>query len=467
MLTYYLNPTIKKPLYEQLYEQLKQSIVNGEIKQHEKMPSKRTLSNHLKVSLSTVENAYAQLIVEGYIVSIEKKGYFAHYDQSIVINPPNQIESKTSTIQTKLHSYKYHLHTNHVDAHLFPLSAWIKISKKLLDESPNTLINASDRKGHLPLRVEIKTYLKQYRGMDVSEEQIIMGAGSEVLLSLISDIIGHEACIGVENPGYQKSYHILKQRHQIIPIPLDHEGLNIKKETSDRLDVIHITPSHQFPSGIIMPISRRLEILQWVYQKNNRFIIEDDYDSEFRFTGQPIQALYALDQDQKVIYMNSFSKSLSPTMRLSYMVLPKRLLTLFDQNMIGYHPSISNLTQFVLTHFFKDGMFYKHLNKMKVKYKQKRDEFIKSIKDASFGDDIIIKNADAGLHFILEHKYIDAEVIAKKAKTLMLDVKTIQEHAYEQKCSIQNGLIIGYAHLETLEIPEIVQILEKAMIVDV
>jgi GntR family transcriptional regulator / MocR family aminotransferase len=464
MLTFYLNRESDYPLYEQLYEQLKKTIVDDDLKYGEKMPSKRALANHLKVSLSTIEQAYYQLLAEGYIIAIEKKGYYVHYDQSLIITSKPIPVTALRKSKSNKQSYRYHFKTNLVDETLFPLSTWLKMSKKLLNEDLNELVNQSDPKGLLDLRLEIKSYLKQFRGMDVSEHQIIMGAGSEVLLSLISDLIGHNQLIGIENPGFQKIHHILRNKHRIIPINLDSEGLMINTPEVDRLNVIHITPSHQFPSGIVMPIARRLSCLSWANKKENRYIIEDDYDSEYRFVGQPIKALYALDHQQKVIYLNSFSKSLGPTMRLSYMVLPPMLLKLYEEKMLGYRQTISNITQYTLTYFMKEGWFYKHLNKTKVKYKQKRDELIKALKNSTFGHLIDIKNADAGLHFIITHDKISASTLSQKAKEVGLEVKTLKEHLYQPNAYIQDGLVMGYAHLILTDLNDMIERLEKVWI---
>ncbi|MFU8792898.1 MAG: PLP-dependent aminotransferase family protein [Acholeplasmataceae bacterium] len=462
MLTYYLVRDHTQPLYEQLYEQLKQSIVKEEIKQYEKMPSKRALANHLKVSLSTIELAYQQLLAEGYIYAIEKKGYFVHYDHSQLtplIPLPKKEVIKPSGQQKP---FADHFKTNLVDAHRFPLEQWLKASKKMIDENAEILINQSDSQGIFELRYEIKSYLKQYRGMDVSPDQIIMGAGSEVLLSLISDLIGHQKKIGVENPGYHKINHILRNKHHVIPIPLDKDGMMIDHKNSESLDVIHITPSHQFPSGIVMPIQRRLACLTWANQITERYIIEDDYDSEFRFVGQPIEALYALDRHQKVIYINSFSKSLGPTMRLSYMVLPTHLLKIYQEKMKGYRQTISNLTQYTLSYFMKDGVFYKHLNRMKVKYKQKRDELIKQLKSSTFGHKIDIINADAGLHFILKHHDLAAHDLSLRAKKNGIEIKTLYEHLQVPIKGFEDGLVMGYAHISIGDFPRLIHRLEQA-----
>ena len=462
MLTYYLNPNKDKPLYEQLYDQLKQSIINQELKRLEKMPSKRALANHLKVSLSTIEVAYQQLLTEGYIYSIEKKGYYVNYDHSqmTALNASSKHQPLKSLQPQK--AYMYHFKTNLVDAQLFPLQLWLKASKKLLDEPMDHLINQSDPQGIRELRDEIKSYLKQYRGMDVSSDQIIMGAGSEVLLSLISDLIGHQKIIGVENPGYHKINHILKNKHQVLPIPLDQDGMMIEHQDTKILDVIHITPSHQFPSGIVMPIQRRVACLSWANQREGRYIIEDDYDSEFRFVGQPIEALYVLDTHQKVIYINSFSKSLGPTMRLSYMVLPPSILKIYRQKMQGYRQTISNFTQYTLAYFMKEGIFYKHLNKMKVKYKQKRDELIKQLKASTFGSNIDIINADAGLHFIIKHHTINAHTLSDRAKQAGIEIKTLYQHLQKPIDIIEDGLVMGYAHIALQSLPKHIKRLERA-----
>ena len=315
MLTFNLDPQSHIPLYSQLYSAVRSSIEKGEIAAGERLPSKRELASHLKISVVTVESAYSQLCAEGYIHSKPGSGFYAEKIQSRLASENMDIPHIDKDPPED--NYKYDFGTNRADTAFFPFSSWAKLSREVLNSQSEDLLNSCGPYGTAELRVQIAAYLKSFRGMNVNPKQIVVGAGSEYLTGLIIQLLGRERSYGIENPGYGKIYRIFKQNcMKTVPIAMDGYGADIRN-VFDNTDIFHITPSHHFPLGTIMPVSRRQEILGMVYSENGKYIIEDDYDSEFRFSGKPIPTLQSMDTGERVIYINTFTKTLAPSMRIS------------------------------------------------------------------------------------------------------------------------------------------------------
>lgn len=399
MITLNLDTESKIPLYMQLYSYMKQEMESGNIKCGEKLPSKRALSAHLKISIITVETAYAQLIAEGYITSKPGSGFYA---EDIAKTDKVSSDSEIGEIFQKNLPIKYDFRTNRIDTSDFPFSTWAKLSREVLSEQSADLLNACHHQGTLSLRTEIASYLREFRGMEVDPEQIVVGAGSEYLTGLIIQLLGRDNAYGVENPGYSKIYDIFSANtSRVFPIPMDEKGASAESITGFGINVLHVTPSHHFPLGIVMPVSRRQELLRWAYSREDRYIIEDDYDSEFRYTGRPIPTLQSMDKHGRIIYINTFTKSLAPSMRISYMVLPKQLCGKFTARLGFYSCTVPVFEQLTLAKFMKSRHFDRHINRMKKIYRQRRDILCKKISDCKLGSLVKISGCDAGMHLLL------------------------------------------------------------------
>lgn len=400
-----------EPLYVRIYQQIKKMIHEKKYVEDEKLPSKRKLSQTLKVSPMTVDLAYQQLIAEGYVYSVEKSGYFVASQVDFALIKPKDQE-KEEPVYKKEETFRYEFRTNVVDTSLFPYATWSKLARKVLSDYPSEMLNDVDPKGLYDLRLEISKYLEIYRGMKVDANQIIIGSGSTSLISMLVELLGRNKHYAMENPGYQKIKKLfIGNGVKLSFIDLDYLGLDVKKLESSHAEIIHITPSHQFPSGIIMPIQRRIELLNWANKDENRFIIEDDYDSEFRYSGKPIPALQGLDHQEKIIYMNTFSKTLSPSFRMSYVVLPKKLMNIYHE-LSSYHAcTVPLLEQYILAAFMKQGSFERHINRMKNLYKQKVEIVIHEVNKHK---EFHLANFEAGLHAVLEiyTKMPEAELIS-------------------------------------------------------
>ncbi len=336
------------------------------------------------------------------------------------------------------------LSTNQIDERHFPYKTWTRLSKIVLSED-RVMNDLIDPQGHMQLRVEISKYLVKYRGIIASPNQIIIGSGSQAMAQLLIALLGRHLFYGMEDPGFLKLRHLFElSGANLFPIPLDDKGISMHGIHTSRVDVIHVTPSHQFPTGIIMPISRRIELLNWATQKG-KWIIEDDYDSEFRYIGQPIPALKSLDKQGRVIYMNTFSKSLSPAIKTNYLVLPDDLMSTYNAIKHAIACSVPLFDQFVLMRFMKEGHFDRHLNRMKKVYRQKIDRCIQAFSDLP---EIGIEGSESGLHMIIKMKSLhaihDFQTEMQKQKIYM---PTIQDYAVREleKKAI---FIFGYAHLE-------------------
>ena len=332
MLTYHLDAQSGVPLYEQLYRAVRADIMSGALAGGTRLPSKRQLAANLRVSQITVETAYGQLAAEGYIVSAPRRGYFVQEQ----IAPPPSVHTETvhRTVgkYPRNERYDYDFKTNIVDNGCFPFSTWAHLSRRVLSEYSARLLEATDPRGVLQLRQEIAHYLHDFRGIAVSPENIVVGAGLEYLIGLLIQLLGHGHVYAVENPGYRKLAQIVTQNSAALrPIPLDKSGLRADVLAESDASVVYLTPSHHFPLGTVMPVARRLELLRWAAGKPGRYIIEDDYDSEFRYASRPIPALRELDREGRVIYVNTFSKSLAPGLRIGYLVLPDALMARYRE----------------------------------------------------------------------------------------------------------------------------------------
>nr|MDD6336526.1 PLP-dependent aminotransferase family protein [bacterium] len=388
------------PLYQQLYRYIKDEIESGHIQGGQRLPSKRALSAHLKISIITVETAYAQLVAEGYIVSKPGSGYYAeHFIDNPACDDAGAEEEQPACPPADI---QYDFHTNRIDTSDFPFSTWTKLSREVLSERSEDLLNACPAQGTAALRIQIAAYLKNFRGMEVSPEQIFIGAGSEYLTGLIIQLLGRDNAYGVENPGYNKTYQIFSANtSRVFPIPMDEKGASAEAISGFGINVLHITPSHHFPLGIIMPVSRRQELLRWAYSREGRYIIEDDYDSEFPYTGRPIPTLQSIDRNGRVIYINTFTKSLAPSMRISYMILPPALCQRFHNRLGFYSCTVPVFEQLTLARFMEKGHFDRHINRMKKIYRQRRDLLCQTISEGRLGKIAEISGCDAGMHLLL------------------------------------------------------------------
>ena len=464
MLTYSFASIGSDSLYQHLYKCIKNDILQGILKPGTKIPSKRSFAKNLNISTITIENAYSQLMAEGYIYSIPKKGYFI---SDITNSMDSKVKLKSETIAAAANTSAYFADflsnsTNHAN---FPFSIWAKIMREVISEKSKELMTNPPSGGILELRQSIADYLYEFRGMKVSPKQIIIGAGTEYLYGLLIQLLGHDNSFAVEDPGYKKIAQIyLSNAVKCEFIPIDENGLSIKDLEESKSDIVHISPSHHYPTGIITPISRRYELLGWASKSDSRYIVEDDYDCEFRLLGKPIPALQSIDVMEKVIYMNTFTKSLASTIRISYMVLPAHLLERFYSKLGFYSCTVSNFEQYTLAKFIKDGYFEKHINRMRNFYRSQRDLILQCIKNSPLSSYVTIKEEDSGLHFLMNIKTsLSDDTIIKRAEQEGLRISCLSQYYHNTASNAEHTLIINYSGIESNKIEEAIRRLSKCL----
>lgn len=436
------------PLYEQIYNQIRDDIVDGKLEVGIKLPSKRQLGSFLQVSQTTVESAYDQLAAEGFIVPIPRKGFFVQAIEELSYVQPVQ---PTTPLRTIKEDIAIDFSPGHIDTEHFPFTQWRKYAKEVIDESSKDLLLLGDPHGDLELREEISQYLYHSRGVNCTPEQIIIGSGTEQLLPLIIRILGKDTTFAIEDPGYPLTHYVFShQNRKVIPIPVDSQGMDIKALANEQADVAYVTPSHQFPTAAVLSAPRKIALLNWASAKDNRFIIEDDYDSEFRYTGRPIPALYGMDQGQNVIYISTFSKSLMPSLRIAYTVLPHTLLNRYQDAFIHYVSTVPRLDQHILARFIQAGDFSKHLNRMRTIYKRKLQLLTNVLKE--YQPHVTYSGEETGMHITLSLQTDETEEqLVERAYDAGIRLYSLNNYRSNKKIG-QPSVIIGFGGIHEKEI---------------
>ncbi|WP_456275239.1 MocR-like pyridoxine biosynthesis transcription factor PdxR [Bacillus sp. AK128] len=458
-----LDHSKPEPLYLQLYTYIKQEIHHGRIKPGMKLPSKRKLSNHLSISQHTVETTYMQLLAEGYIESKPRVGLFVvELEEHLSSNIQGDVFPNSRNREERLDEYSVEFSHGKIAVEYFPYTTWRKLTVESLYEEQSQLLSSGDDQGEYVLREEIKKYLYQSRGVSCSADQIIIGAGTQYLISLMTLIIGRDATYSMEDPGFHRTREVFKdQGVDLKPIPLDSNGLDINKLVESKATITYVTPSHQFPTGIIMPITRRMELLKWA-QENKGYIIEDDYDGEFRYKGKPIPSLQGLDHHNRVVYLGTFSKSLIPSIRISYAVLPNDLLTRYHEHFSIYKQTVSRFHQQTLYYFMKKGHWESHLNRMRTIYRRRQKAILTNIEE-NFGNKIKIIGEDSGLHFLVQiNNNMSEDELIQSAKEFKVKVFPTSIYYHELKGDMSPRILMGFGGLSEEKIKEGIQLLKRA-----
>ncbi len=469
-LTIHFDGSNEKHLYLQIYEHIKKEIKEGKLLQNERLPSTRTLAENLQISRSTVENAYEQLSSEGYIESRPYKGYFVCRMEELydfMNSEKKHMLFCEESIQKQEFEIDFSL--NGMEKDSFPFATWKAVYQETLLNHGRDLFALGKPEGEIGLRNTISRYLHPSRGVECDPSQIIIGAGNDYLLLLLDKILKVPQTIAMEQISYKRACQVLSAcGHTIKRVGIDENGINIEELRKANADLAYVMPAHQFPMGIVTPIGRRMELLKWAYEKEDRYIIEDDYDSEFRYKGKPIPALRASDQLDKVIYIGTFSKSIAPAIRISYLVLPEKLLRKYHQNAAFFASTVSRTDQFMLDEFIKRGHFERHLNKMRKVYKTKHDLLLEELK--GFEDLFSISGENAGLHILLHFKgNKKASELQQLAARSGIRVYSLKELTLpEGDIDLANGatILLGYGGLSNLKIKEGVKKLKKAWTVE-
>jgi len=513
MLTYSFENIGHTPLYAHLYRCIRHDIETGVLVPGEKLPSKRALARHLGISTITVEGAYGQLMAEGYCTSQPKRGVYVSNEitkaavawpkieagEDVVTNensatalpsPPLQGTSPRGGGEKNMapplgelsparvtervapsaipDSFLIDFAARSASSETFPFSIWTKHLRRVVADDADALLSRSPGQGVLALRQAIAEHLRRFRGLSVEPAQIVVGAGTEYLYTLLVQFFGRDRRFCVEDPGYGRIRRIYESLGATCLLAgLDGAGVRPQELVRNGAQIVHISPSHHFPTGLIMPISRRYELLGWATGAPDRYIIEDDYDSEFRLTGRPIPTLMGIDALGRVLYMNTFSKSLTPTIRISYLVLPQALVAPFRDRLGFYSCTVSNFEQYTLARFIAEGDFERHIHRMRTLYRKRRETILALLKKSPFADHIEILEQGSGLHFLIKFAGAGSDkIIEKKLAVAGIRMKPLASYYAETTLPPKEAagtFVLDYSAVDEEKMAEAVERMGKAL----
>ena len=407
MLDYNLEQRGGASLYEYVYQQIRDDIVAGRIAAGEHLPSKRAFASHLGISVITIENAYSQLLAEGYICSKPRCGYYACElpEAPVLASAETELDRDSAPAGLNAHDAGGRpeqfapLSPSALEAARLWQSA---LRATLTSEDEREIFSPAPAQGTARLRHAIAHHLRGTRGMNVNPDNIVIGAGAQLLDTMLVQLLGSDKIYAVEDPGYLRLTRIYQAMGcRVCHIPLDGEGVSLSDLLNTGADVLHLMPSHQYPTGLVTSIARRYALLSWAAEQPGRYLIEDDFDCEFRLAGKPISALASIDAAQSVIYTNTFSKSLSSALRLAYMVLPDELMERFRRELGFYASSVSSVDQVALARLLESGDYERHVNRVRVRAREVRDGLAALVRKAFPTGEVSIEHADAGLYCVL------------------------------------------------------------------
>lgn len=459
-LTMTLDSTSKTPMYEQLYRCFATDIRAGALAAGERLPSKRALSAHLGVSLVTVETAYTLLLSEGYIRSRPRSGYYV--SDFVTLTAPAQDTAAPGRAPAPRHSPEkppeIDFSTASVDVSLFPYSSWARLYREAVFAHPE-LLQRGERQGDAALREALCGFLSEYRGVVCAPEQIVVGAGLEYLFVLLLELLPGDAVFGAEDPGYAGFAHAVHAAGRPLRmLPLDAGGLSVRALERSDASVAFITPSHQFPLGLTMPADRRSHLLRWADSAPERYLVEDDYDSEFRYLSRPLPALQGMDGRGHVVYLGTFSRSLAPAIRAAYMVLPPALLERY-RALPGHGMStVSRYEQHVLARFLSEGFYARYLRRVGNLYRRRREALIAALEGIP---GVATSGSGGGIHLLIHApRFTEAELL-ERAAAQGIELRGLSSFCREQSAR-RSTLVAGYGGLRDDEIPEAAERLKRA-----
>ena len=442
------------PLYEQLYRHLAVEISHGRLPPGSKLPSKRKMCALLGISMSTVDTAYSLLAAEGYVTVRPRSGYTVADLLPLTPQPAADIPKAEPTPP----KWRYDCSTSAVDTSLFPFSSWARISKEAVYENPD-LLQRGHPQGDLPLRSALADLLAQYRGVRCSPEQIVIGAGADWLLSMVLQLLPEHTAIALEDPGYPAAYAAVRRLgRQAVPVPVDEYGMSPEALENAEAGLAYVTPSHQFPLGVTMPAGRRSRLLHWAYAAPDRYLIEDDYDSEFRYASRPIPALQGMDREGRVIYMGTFSRSIAPAIRVAFVILPPALLERWQAEFSHSSCTVSRFEQEALRRFLVQGLYSRHLRRSVNLYRRKCAVFSDAL--STIGG-VTLSGQQAGLHFLLTlPRFPESELVQRAA------AQGIRVHPLSRYCHsvppLPSTVVVGFAGLSEPELEQAAKLLKTA-----
>lgn len=480
------------PLYKQIYDTIRVGILNGQFASQMRLPASRALAEQLDVSRMTVINAYDQLFAEGYLEGKTGSGTFvaSKLPEEYLHTPSNRKADLKQTAERRqlvLSGYGEHIRSNlsHIKANHsetvvvpfqhsltavdeFPFDIWAKIAQRQLKYSYRQLGAYSDPAGYRPLRRAIAEHLRSSRGVVCDEDQVIVTGGTQQAVFLIGRVLlSHGDRVWFEDPGHMCAVDVLNAGEvNIARVPVDDEGFDLARamKTGPEAKLIYVTPSRQFPLGMTMSLQRRLSLLEWA-NENDAWIVEDDYDSEFRYSGRPLPALQGLDKHSRVLYVGTFSKTVFPGLRLGCVVVPSDLVDIFAsaRALTDQHSPITD--QMILAEFIAEGHFERHVRRMRTLYRDRQAILIDEI-EKRLGGMLEVPKTDAGMHAIgWLPKGISDVAISEKAAEHGMRISAVSK--YSSKKLPLGGLMLGYTAFNERQIKEGVKKLGQIFLEDV
>jgi GntR family transcriptional regulator/MocR family aminotransferase len=452
-------------LYLDLYEYIKSQIISHELTFNEKLPSKRNLAASLGVSIKTVENAYSQLLIEGYIHSVEKKGYFV----SNLEHYPRQKENIKQEFKTRFQQTQYYvnLRSNRNAPEDFPASLWCRIMRETLSEHQEELFDTIPFNGLAELRVAIADHLRKFRGMEVSPDCIIIGSGTEYMYGRLKQVFPAESIAALPNPCSKRLRELFDNHrfmYETIDMNLDtsEPHLRIVQLEEKNCSILHISPAHQYPIGKVMTIQERLKFLEWLNNKEDRYIIEDDYDSEYVLSGHPVPPLYSIDVNDRIIYMNTFSKSVTPSLRISYMILPELLMQKYMDTMSFYSCSVSSFEQYALAKYIQRGHLERFIHRVNRKNAIVRTKLLESLKSLENSGKLQIATQCVGSMLLL---VLNTDMPDRKIKEILKEKSIItsmmSEYYADPSVLKEHIIVVNYSGMNEEQIKYLCSVLDS------
>ncbi len=454
------------PLYQYLYECIRGDILNGILPAGTRLPSKRNFAADQGIAVITAENAYAQLLSEGYITSRSRSGFYVSEisegaDLSQAFRQATAGKTRSAKKQPAESFIDFTSGRLHADA--FPFSTWSKLLRRILADQEGNFLQAAPSMGIPELQEAIAAYLLQAKGLYVQPSHILIGPGTEYLHSIVLQLLGGSAITAVEDPGYKKIGQLYEGAgHKCVHIPVDEKGLRVDLLYGSNIRLLHTSPSHHFPTGCVMPVGRRSKLLAWAATED-AYIIEDDYDSEFRFNGKPIPPLSVLDSE-RVIYMNTFTKTLAPSIRIAYMVLPDALLSIYKSKLSYYSSAVSAFEQYTLAAFIREGYYERHIARMRNFYRKERRMILDAIASSPLSEYAVIEEENAGLHFVLRLPAVSNDrTFTEKLRSEKIRLSSLSDYAYHDRPEYHHRFLISYASLTEEELKKALPVMVRAL----
>lgn len=459
-----------KPIYEYLYESIRNDIISGKLKSGDKLPSRRQMALDNGIAEITVANAYAQLVTEGYIESREKSGYFVSPDIDIIPETGSRTRKQT-TCPVKRYLCKkkeqaassiINLSNSGLPEETFPFDTWSKLARRSLSEDRGECIKAPEVRGLATLRESIAGYLESSRGFRPDPERIIVGPGSEYLCNVLLTLIDSDAGVALEDPGYRNIGRLFEGSiHKCFHIPVDENGVITSSLKGMGIKLIHVSPSHHFPLGCVMSASRRASLLAWA-EEEKAWIAEDDYDSEFRFEGRPVPPIASYDH-ARVVYMNTFSRTLSPSIRIAYMVLPEELYGKYMEKFMYQSGSVSTLEQLTLASFISEGFYERHLNRVRNLYKKRKKAIFDIALEGELSEYFELEGDGSGMTFILKSRIPTDESFVNNLRKQRLLLKPLSEYCFNESEFSKDRFVVNFGSVTEEQFKKAAQIMCKAL----